>query len=242
MQNYKSMAIYIYNGLPGMGKTTKLASIGLELLDRNVKLFKNMERLGKPRRLVVSNMKFSKEVEEKYGYGTEDSYIVYWETLGELIKYKHCDILMDEVATYLDSTLWKETNPKVKRFLQQHRHYGVNIFGTTQDFKTVDISMRRLTKKAFWVRKMFGSRDISETLPDVKNPYGLIMIREIEYDSFVNDAQDYKFYLIPELLWINKKLVNCFDTTQDIINNEEVPLRHVTKKCHECGKYEIKHY
>lgn len=236
------MAIYIYNGLPGMGKTTKLASIGLDLMQRNKRLFNEKKMEGKKKRLVISNMKFSKEVEKEYGYGTEESYIVYWEKTRELVKYKHCDILIDEVSTYFDATLWKEMQPRTKRFFQQHRHYGVNIYGTTQDFRTVDITVRRLTKKAYWVRKMFGSRDISETLPDVKNPYGLIMIREIEYDSFTSESQEYKFNLIPQFLWINKKLVNCFDTTQDITNNDEVPLRHVIKKCDDCGKIEIKHY
>lgn len=235
------MAIYIYNGLPGSGKSTKLASIALDLLEQNKRLFLKMASYGKPRRLVVSNMKFSKEIEKKYGYGTHESYIEYWDNLTDLIEYRHVDVIIDEVATYLDSTQWKEVPLSVKRWLQQHRHFGLDIFGSTQDFKTIDISMRRLVKKAWWVRKVIGSRDISTTLPDVKNPWGLVWLNEIPWEDFTNDAQDYKLSLFPEWLFITKKRTSCFDTTQDILGSEYPALIHKVKYCKTCGFEKVSH-
>lgn len=235
------MGIFIYNGLPGSGKSTQLAYKALDLLEQNKRLFEKKFMFGKPRRLIVSNMKFSKEIENQYGYGTPESYIAYWSDLEELIEYRHVDVIIDEVATYLDSTQWKEVSLSVKRWLQQHRHFGLDIFGSTQDFKTIDISMRRLTKRAWWVRKIIGSRDISTTLPDVKHPWGVIMLREINWEDFTSDAQDYHFGLIPEILFITKKRTQCFDTTQDIQAGQYPPLVHKVRYCKTCHAEKITH-
>lgn len=226
------MAIYIYNGLPGSGKTTKLASVAISLFKTNKKIF---EKYGR-RRMIISNMKFSEKIETEY-----TGFYTYWNDLDELIKFKDCDIIIDEIQVYFDSSQWKELGLDIKRFLQIHRHLGINIYGTTQDFKMVDIAMRRLTKKAYWCRKMIGSRDISATLPDIKNPWGLIMLREIEFESFTSDVQEYKFALIPEFLFITKKLTEYFNTREEIENQSIGKLKHKIKKCSECGLTKIYH-
>jgi len=252
------MAIYIYNGLPGSGKTTKLASIGLSKLKRNKKLYIGLVKnylkeqgvevadlkgfdLSKPlpanwvvpdlpKRLLVSNIKFSSDVESEY-----EGFIDYWSDPAELVKKRDVDILWDEVATYLDSTQWANVPLELKRFLQLHRHYGIEIWGTTQDFGMVDISMRRLVKGAYLVRKVIGSRDKSATLPPVKNPWGMIWIREIDQSSVNDKREDYKLELIPEFLFITKRLTSAFDTTQELKPGKYPPLRHVIRFCNEPG-------
>jgi len=226
------MAIHIYNGLPGAGKTTKLASIALALLRRHKRQFR---RTG-VKRQVISNMKFSPIVERDFA-----GFITYWTDIEDMVKYRQCDVIIDEVATYFDSTQWANTPMSVKRYLQQHRHFGIDIYGSTQDFAMVDIAMRRLVKRAYWVTKMIGSPDISTTRPPVKHPWGVIMLREIEWKSFRDDAQEYKFKLIPSLLFISKELTSAFDTTEELKSGEFPALKHITRKCTDCGFIKVVH-
>jgi len=216
------MAIHIYNGLPGSGKSLKLASICLEKLSRNKKYF---DKAG-VRRMLLTNLKLLPWVEEKY-----EGFIKYWSDPSILVQERDCDIIWDEVATYLDSTQWASVPLELKRFLQLHRHYGIEIFGSTQDFPMIDISMRRLVKRAFLVRKILGSRDKSATRPPVDHPWGVVLIREIDSATFTKEREEYKFELVPSILFITKGLCNTFDTTQELVPGEYPAFRHVLRHC-----------
>jgi len=220
------MAINIFNGLPGSGKSTKLASTAIRLLNRNRRYFAK----SGIKRLLATNLKFTEWVEVEY-----KDFIFYWTDPALLIKLRDVDIIWDEVATYLDSTQWANVPLELKRFLQLHRHYGIEIYGSTQDFPMIDISMRRLVKSAYYVRKLCGSRDKSATRPPVKHPWGVIFIREIDPATFTKDKEEYKFLLIPSFLFITKKLCNTFDTTQELLPGKYPPLRHIERHCDQPG-------
>ncbi len=209
------MAIYIYNGIPGSGKSLKLADRALCILERNkrhyIKTFKKTKGTAPVLRVLYSNMKFTQQIEDKY-----KELLAYWVDPAELVKLRDVDIIWDEVATYLDSTQWANVPLELKRWLQLHRHFGIDIFGSTQDFPMIDISMRRLVKGAYIVRKVVGSRDKSATRPEVKNPWGVVFLWEIDKETMNKDKEEYKTNMIPELLFITKKLCNTFDTTQEL--------------------------
>jgi len=122
------MSINIYNGLPGSGKSLKLASIAMDKLYRNRRYF---NKSGK-KRLVLTNLKLQPHVEAEF-----QGFIKYWTDPATLVKERDVDIIWDEVATYLDSTQWANVPLELKRFLQLHRHYGIDIFLITQDIKKV---------------------------------------------------------------------------------------------------------
>lgn len=235
---FKSMSINIYTGVPGSGKSLKLAQVGLFILYRNRRwkrktaVYKKGHVIvpGKERKL-YSNMKFSAPIEKEFS-----NHLGYWSDPSELVKLRDIDVLWDEVATYLDSTQWANVPLELKRWLQLHRHYGIEIYGSTQDFPMIDISMRRLVKKAYVVTKLCGSRDISSTKPNVKHPWGLVMCREIDTKSFNEDKEDYKLHLMPhDLVPISKKLCSVFDTTQELKPGKYPPLRHIARECENPG-------
>lgn len=211
--------IEIYYGKPGMGKSLKLADKIVEILARNERWFK---RTGQVRK-IASNLRLSSVFEEQYG-----SFVQYWDDPIDLINLRDVDIFWDEIATHLDSTQWQNVPLDLKRFLQQHRKRGIDIYGTTQAFGMVDISMRRLVDNLFLCRKITGSRNPSATKPPVKTIWGLIWLWEIEAMSFEDEKPKHVGY---DWVIISRRLVEVYDTTQEIMMGVYPPLRHVERHC-----------
>jgi len=225
--------IKIYTGLPGSGKSLRTAKELLYLLDRNFKYWKK----SGIRREVWSNIKISPKLEKQY-----EHFIQYWEDPEVLVKLRDVDIIWDEIATYLDSTQYQNTPLELKRWLQQHRKFGIDIYGNTQDFLMVDIAMRRLTSSVLICRKMLGSRDKSATRPKINKLWGLVIIREVDPDSYTENKTEYKF-ISWELLGIRKVYCDAFDTTQEIKPGKYPSLRHITRACEHdgCGFVKVVH-
>jgi hypothetical protein len=216
------MSIIIYTGLCGAGKSMMLAKTGLDLLWRNMKWYKKTGII----RYVVSNLKFQPKIEQVYS-----KFIKYWEEPAELISMRDCDILFDEVATHLDSTQWANMSLDLKRWLQQHRKFGIDIYGTTQDFGQVDISVRRLTNEVYLLRKLIGSRDKSATTPPVTFFWGLIMIKTFDPIKYKVEEPKEGLAMLPTFMVIRKELVQAFDTTQEIKRGQYPPLNHTERFC-----------
>lgn len=226
--------IVIFTGLPGSGKTLKLAQTALNLLWRN----KRLRKKGFQARYLYSNIHFNDEVLKAY-----PNQIKYWADPAELPSLRDADIIWDEIATHLDSTQWQNMSLELKRWLQQHRKYGCEIYGTTQDFAQIDKSMRRLASDLLYMTKILGSRDISPTMPAVKRPYGLILIKTL--DPTVYDEQKSKFASsgLPRFMFITKTRVMVFDTRQEIKMGKYPPLRHISRECEktDCPFHKVLH-
>jgi len=232
--------IIIYSGLPGSGKSYRLARQAVRILYRNKKMF---EKTGK-RRQLWSNLKFSEAVEEEFGVTRAPrdlfdlgatGFITYWTDLEQLTPVRDCDVLMDEVGTYFDSRLWADLPQEVRRWAAQHRKFGIDIFGTAQDFAQIDKSFRRLTSDLLYLTKIIGSRDISSTKPVPKFIWGLTFVRRL--DPTVYDEQKSKFAAtgLPQFMFIDRRGVEVFDTRAEIAFSKDVPLRHIDKRCNTCG-------
>lgn len=217
--------IYLYTGSVGSGKTLKLAEETLYLINKNVALFKKTGKL----RLVSSRIRFAPAFEKKY-----KNFFEYWNSALELVGKRDCDIIWDEISVDLDATQWANTPLEMKRWLQQHRKRGIDIYGTTQDFGTVDKSLRRLVRELWVLEKLVGSRDISPTKPPVKHPWGLIRLREVDKKDYTKEREEYTF-IRSEYMFIKKELTSMYDTTQEIYQGEYPPLFHSERKCETCG-------
>jgi hypothetical protein len=223
--------ITIYTGLPGSGKTLELAKVALQILKRNKKFF---DESG-IRRKIWSNVKFSEEVHEHYG-----DFIEYWTDLAQVEKLRDVDVFMDEMASYFDSTQWANMPLSMKRWLQLHRHYGIEVYGVTQEFAMIDISVRRLTNKVYILSKLFGSRDPSPTKAPVKKVFGLIVKWEVDPETFGEDKFNYKYQGF-ELGLIRRKYVDVYDTRAEIEMGAYPPLQHIERYCPVCGKVHVTH-
>lgn len=226
--------IQIYTGLPGAGKSTYMAYIVTELAHRNAKYFK---KTGKLRR-IYSNIYISDWFSKEY-----PDMIKTWADPRELVDLRDVDIVWDEIATHLDSTQWANMSLSLKRWLQQHRKYGIEIYGTTQDFNMVDISMRRLCSDLFWVSKPVGTPDPTPTRPPINRPWGLIIRRRLDPQTYSEDRKEVSSIFSLSWLIFTKKLISIFDTRQEIKEGEYPPLNHVERRClyPGCNKLHVVH-
>jgi len=227
--------ILVISGLPGAGKSLKLARAVVDILYRNRRW---AERSG-IRRVLYTNLKLSPALMEEFHGFVEE-----WVDTIQLVKLRNCDVIWDEFATAMDATQWQNMSLELKRWLQQHRKYGIEIYGTTQDFAQTDKSFRRLVSDLLYVTKIIGSRDKSSTMPDVKYIWGLCTVRHLDPQRY--DEQKSKFEptgVLPEFMWITRADIEVYDTTAEVKLGSYPPLRHITRICEndECGHIKTLH-
>jgi len=231
-------------GLPGAGKSAYLARVALRCLNENrkqhekaIKLFKEGKIDVLPeKRMVWSNMRFTEWVEQEYA-----GYFAYWSDRMQLIKLRDCDIFIDEEQLYFDAQEWQMMSASEKRFFQQHRRYGVDIYAAAQDFAQVDKSIRRVTSNLLMLRKFIGTRDISSTRPNPKWVLVLSTIVELEpeiYDETISKITGGTF---KGFLLITKKDTQIFNTREEITASEYPPLRKIKRVCPEDGHVLVKY-
>jgi len=227
--------IVVFSGLPGSGKSLKLADTLVNLLYRNRNTYlKNCKKYeqGKidvlpPPRVLWTNLKFTQKVEDEF-----PGFIKYWTDLRQLTVLKDVDVAIDEIATYFDARLWETLSLEMRRWLAQHRKFGIEIYGTAQDFAQTDKAFRRLTSHLFLLRKLIGSGDISPTRPAPKYIWGFVVIREL--DPTVYDEQKSKFGgggIFPTFMMITRAATEIFDTRAEVKMSSALPLKHLEKAC-----------
>lgn len=212
--------IVIYTGLPGAGKSFKMAKTIISVLYRNKDWFKK----SGIKRIVYSNLKMASSVEEEF-----EGFIKYWNEPADLVKLRDVDVFWDEIATHLDATQWQNMSLEIKRWLQQHRKFGIEIYGTTQDFAMIDKSMRRLTSDLLYLSKLFGSPDKSSTRPPVKHIWGLILIQT--FDPITYEEDNKKAISMPSFMLLDNSAMTVYDTSQEIKQGKYPPLNHIEREC-----------
>lgn len=213
----------ITEGAPGQGKSLYTARTTLRLLKRNKKWFEK----GNPKRPIWSNLKFSEDFEKEWGVG---EYIHYWSDPSVLVKLRDVDIIWDEIATELDARNWPNLSVEMKRFLSQYRKRGIDIYANTQDFSMIDQRARLMISDVRTLTKIIGSPDISTTKPPPKHIWGLIMLRDV-INFKETDPEKKKYEWMPNFMFIEKELVEIYDTRQDIPVGKPPPLRHEVRYC-----------
>lgn len=222
----------IIEGQPGQGKSLYTARVAGKLLKRNKKTY---NKLG-VKRVIYSNIKFSDEFENEAG-----DYLCYWSNLNDLLQLRDVDLLWDEVATELDSRNFANLSEEVKRFLSQYRKRGIDIYANTQDFSMIDIRARMFTTRVATLYKILGSPDPSPTKPKVENIWGLILVREVQ-NYKADDPHKKEYSFLPSFFFIDKELVERYDTRQDIPKSEAPPLKKEVRVCFEDGFKRVRYY
>lgn len=224
--------ITLYTGRPGCGKSLIMADTMEKILERNKRFYRNTKQV----RPIYSNMSLARKYERHY-----KGYLRYWTEPDELTKLTDCDVFWDEIATHLDAQRYKETPLALKRWLQQHRKLGVEIYGTTQDFAMIDISMRRMTHRVLYLNKLIGNRDPSPTAPPIKYIWGIIIVKYIDPVDYREENKAMTAHGFTPFL-ITRKRVEMFDTRQEIKVGKYPPLTHIDRHCDTCGLVRPLHY
>lgn len=230
--------IAIISGLPGAGKSLKLSRIIWGLLVRNEKWFKSKKNVYKEKRLLWTNLKLSSKVMKRF-----DGYIKEWVGPSELVDLRNCDVIWDEMAVHLDSTQWQNMSLELKRWLQQHRKFGVEIYGTAQDFAQVDKSARRVVSDLLYLTKLIGSPDKSPTKPPVKHVWGLVVVRRLDPQKYDEATSKFESQSFPSFMFINREDLELYDSYSEVKVGEHPKLRHIDRVCERvsCGHHKVMH-
>jgi len=227
--------ICIYSGLPGAGKSAKLARQSLYLLQRNERWHKKTGQ----RRVVWSNLKFSPAVERRYA-----GFVQYWTDLRQLEPLRDVDVVIDEVGTYFDSRLWETLSLSMRRWINQHRKFGIEIYGTAQDFAQVDKAFRRCTSDLLYIVKVFGTRDISPTRPPPRFVFVLSLVKTLDPTRYDEDISKFQgTSMLPAFMLLTRDDVEVFDTRAEVALSKALPLKHIQRVCEDpaCGFCKIQH-
>jgi len=227
--------ILVISGLPGAGKSLKLARTVRNILERNRK----WELRTGIKRLVYTNLKLAKSIMDLY-----PGYIKEWVDTSELVNLRNVDVVWDEFATAMDATQWQNMSLELKRWLQQHRKFGIEIYGTAQDFAQTDKSFRRLVSDLVHITKLIGSRDKSATMPDPKWIWGICICRTLDPQRY--DEAKSKFEnadLIPKFMLITREDTEFYDTTAEVPLGKYPALRHIERTCENqyCDHIKVSH-
>jgi len=226
--------IAVFTGLPGSGKSTKLASTLIEVLYRNKFYFEKQTRLyeqGKidvapMKRILWTNLQFTPKVEEEFV-----GYIKYWTDLRQLTPLRDVDVAIDEISTYFDARLWETLSLEMRRWLAQHRKFGIEIYGTAQDFAQTDKAFRRLTSHLLYLRKIIGSPDLSPTRPPPKYIWGIVFVTELDPTRYDEEKSKFQTNGMPRVMFITRGSTEIFDTRAEVKLSSALPLKHIEKKC-----------
>lgn len=225
--------IYLTTGLTSNGKTLELARTAYKLLYRNRKWEK---KTGKIRPL-AHNFPISEKVMQEFG----QEYFIRWNEPSELVKLRECDVLWDEVANSMDSSQWQHVSLELKTFLRQHAKRGIDIYGTTQRWGSVDLNFRSLVDELFTAHKVIGSRRPSATKPEINFVWGIIWLEEMDQASFLEDKLKSIGMLGWRMMFITRDICDFYDTLYEVPITKWPPLRHVEQFCEvpNCGYHTL---
>lgn len=224
--------IFMNEANPGNGKTYIASITFMALLIRNVTWFKK----GKIKKIrpIATNIAINHAIVEKY-----PEYIIIWTDMAELIDLRECDVIFDDMGSYLDSQRWADVPVSVKRWFRLHEHYGVDIYANAQNFSDVVGAVRKLTVSLTRTFKIIGSKRPAETKPPVKKIWGLFVTRTVNMNDFEKDL-DSRTYTDWFGHWrlLRKKYCAVFDTLQDLETSDWPALEYIARECNDprCSK------
>lgn len=143
------MAVSLYFGLPGCGKTTFLSYLALKAVRSNkyLHVYSNVF-LNIPGVCVIDNLCIGK------------------------YELRDCLLLIDEATLFADSRDFKNFSKSRLEYFLEHRHRNADIILFTQQWDGVDRKIRVITDRVYYVYKgIFTGRWISSCY---KIPYGIL--------------------------------------------------------------------
>lgn len=143
------MAVSLYFGLPGCGKTTFLSYLALKAVRSNkyLHVYSNVA-LNIPGICFIDN-----------------------DCIGQY-ELRDCLLLIDEATLFADSRDFKNFSKKRLEYFLEHRHRNADIILFTQQWDGVDRKIRVITDRVFYVYKgIFTGKWISSCY---KIPYGIL--------------------------------------------------------------------
>jgi len=200
--------IYAFTGKTGSGKTYRMVHFAHDYWLQGVDIFSNTVLNFQPSRrfrLVNRLRRLFRRPELVTGR------IVYFENINEILEVRNGLILFDEAQVLFNARSWESLPEEFQYKLQQHRKHRLDLFCTTQNMGTIDITYRRLVQ--FWYH-----HEPVWTLGDLT--FGLFRAKMKDVDELYNSVDDLQvtdlgqsFFTIGSIFKWRKAL---YDTLYDI--------------------------
>jgi len=226
--------ITIVTGLPGASKSYMLAQQAVNIVKRNKRWYRATGTIRQLKSNLVFSDKFTQWANE------EHEFVSYWEDPEELPGMKNADVIWEEMGAHVDSRSWESLPLTLRRWLQQHRHRGIEIWGNCQDFSDVDVAIRRLTGRLLYLTKIVGSRDPSPTTPPLRFIWGVVAVTSLDPRNYEEDKklargtfQGFQF--------ITREGVELYSMHNDIKPGKYPALQHRERRCNDCGYVKTAH-
>lgn len=230
--NIKGLKIYLIYGKKGSGKSLYMAKLAQRLFDSYKWQEKKYPTL--PRRKLYSNMKYSDEVDKK----ELGKHLEYWENPEQIYRVRNSDILWDEIGKDLPAGSWADTPKEIKQVFSHLRKRGNRLFANTQVYEDCDVSFRRQCDFAFQIQKVFGSKDVSASLPPPRFIWGILMMRQfdplqLEYERDPEKREELQLSWFPSFMLVKRSLIEMYDTHAEIPPYQPNKLREIILTCRE---------
>jgi len=226
--------ISIITGLPGASKSYATAQKTLELVKRNMRWHKLTGKVRPVRSNLVLSDEFTAWANEHHPF------LTYWEDPEELPGMNNCDVIWEEMGAHVDSRSWESLPLSLRRWLQQHRHRGVEIYGNCQDFADIDVAVRRLVGNLVYLTKIMGSRDPSATTPPPRWIWGVVAKVYLDPRNYQEDKK-LSSGVFAGFIFINRAGVELYSMHNDIKPGKYPPLQHRERTCPTCHFKKVLH-
>lgn len=144
--NYKDIRtkddiLTIWFGVPGSGKTTMAAWLARSDLRRVEKQSKKKKLRGEPILVPLSNVPI------------KGCRILNPSTDLGVYNVHHCRVIIDEASVEFNNRKFKTMPQNVIFWLKYHRHFSTSVDVFSQSYDDMDITMRRLAQRLYFLRK-----------------------------------------------------------------------------------------
>lgn len=249
------MAVTMITGLPGASKSYMCCQQIQTWVGRNRKWYKKTGIIRPVRSNLILSKAYTDRANDMNGlelkkgvkitlakkkWNDEHRFLEYWEDPEELPGMNGCDVIWEEMGAHVDSRSWEQLPHELRRWLQQHRHRGVEIVGNCQDFADVDVAVRRLTQNLFYLMKLIGSRDPSPTSLPPRVIWGFVLVLRLDAKSY-DEKTKWKGFSFSHIEFISHEIVKLYSMFNNIQAGKLPPLQHRVRKCAICGYEQIRH-
>jgi len=192
--------IYAFTGKTGSGKTFNMVRHAFKYWLAGVDIYSNT---------ILSFQKYDRRtIFERIKKSHRRGRIIYFEDISEILEAKNGLILFDEAQVLFNARNWEALPAEFQYKLQQHRKHRLDLFCTTQNMGTIDISYRRLVQKWFHHEPIIQLGNVL---------IGWFRVKEKDIDFLYNSVDD---LAVPDLkariMWIHRWKKRLYDTYYDI--------------------------
>jgi len=168
-----------------------------------------------------------------------DDRVKYFKNIFEIQAMKNCVLILDEAQMFFNSRNWDTMSPSLQFAFQQHRHYGMDIWGAVQNIKRLDIVVRELVSNYYESSKIIGTGTPTPLKP-IRYPFALGMLRR--FDPLDANLKKRTFKSLKVHLFTKKDFdfYNTLADYKDLVNKQDSNIQMLpVESCRACGRRKI---